>query len=74
MSWYFHQDTAGMWRWIRVERARMEAQSEQGFAAKMECIADAKPHGFRERAHERMRDEKRAAAQEAMIPVLPTKS
>ena len=47
MPWFFHQDTAGMWRWTRVGAgACTEAQSEQGFVGKMECIADAKLHGF----------------------------
>ena len=47
MSWFFHRNAVGSWRWtcVRTEAGR-DMESHRGFATKIECIADAKMHGF----------------------------
>jgi hypothetical protein len=45
-EWLFFHDLGGRWRWEHRRGGSTVAESEQGYATREACIADARRHGF----------------------------
>jgi hypothetical protein len=46
--WRFFRDTANQWRWKYIMQGKTVAQAYEGFAEYVDCVADARVHGYRE--------------------------
>ena len=46
-KWEFYKDNEGKWRWRRIaSNGRIVGASSEGYVNKLDCIANAKRHGY----------------------------
>jgi hypothetical protein len=53
-GWKFYRDADDKWRWKYIMQGKSVAQAYKGFEQYPDCIADARVHGYREQARERV--------------------
>jgi len=48
-KWEFYKDEEGKWRWRRTaSNGRIVGASSEGYENKLDCVGNAKRHGFSE--------------------------
>lgn len=47
-KWQFYKDNSSKWRWRRIaSNGMIVGASSQGYVNKLDCIENAKRHGYR---------------------------